>query len=75
MVKSPYGYHIVMKYSMISGAYDKEANETWFENFNSNLTEQLFLELCQSLYANIVVDEKVLASAPDMKSVSVNYNY
>ena len=75
LVSSAFGYHIIMKYEHTEKAYEKEENETWFENFNTALIEKLFLEACQSYYPYITVDDKVLAEAPTMKDVSVNYNY
>ena len=75
MVQSSSGYHIIMKYAHTEKAYEKEANEAWFETFYEDLIESLFLDECQKLYADIKVNEKVLATAPTMKEVSVNYYY
>ncbi len=75
MVQSKFGYHIVMKYAHTEKAYEKEANETWFESFYEDLIESLFLAECQKLYTDISVNEKVLATAPTMKEVKVNYLY
>ena len=75
LVPSNFGYHVVRKYEHTENAYDKEENQTWFEDFTSDLIEMLFLEKCQSYYANIQTVEAVLAEAPDMKKVGVNYYY
>ncbi len=75
MVKSNSGYHIIKKYAHTEKAYEKEANEAWFETFYEDLIESLFLEECQKLYADIKVNEKVLADAPTMKEVKMNYIY
>lgn len=75
MVKSTSGYHIIMKYANTEKAYEKEANETWFANFNTNLITSLFLDECEKLYADIKIDEAVLAEAPTMKEVNINYYY
>ncbi len=74
MVPSPYGFHIIMKYAFTEKAYTLPANETWFENFNENLVEKLFLERCEVYFPDIIVDEKVLAGAPGIKEVAINYN-
>ena len=66
------GYHIIMKYDPTPKAYENAANEVWFKNFNSGLVEKLFLERCQALYADMTVNEKVLASASDIKKIGVN---
>ena len=66
------GYHIIMKYDPTPKAYENAANEVWFKNFNSGLVEKLFLERCQSLYADMTVNEKVFASASDIKKIGVN---
>ncbi len=75
LVESIHGYHIIKKYAHTEKAYEKEGNETWFENFNSDLIEKLFLEECEELFPAITVSEEVLATAPSMKEVGVNYNY
>ena len=75
MVKSNMGYHLVMKYDHTEKAYEKEENEVWFSDFIPSIVEELYLELCESYYPYIVVDEKVLAQAPKMKDVGVNYYY
>ena len=75
MVKSNFGYHIVMKYAHTEKAYEKESNQTWFESFYTDLVESLFLDECQKLYADISVNEKILATAPTMKEVAINYLY
>ncbi len=74
-VESVHGYHIIKKYAHTEKAYEKEGNETWFENFNTNLIEQLFLEECEKLFPSINIDDDILATAPSMKEVGVNYNY
>ena len=75
LIKSPFGYHIIMKYDYTEKAYAKEENQTWFENFNKQLIESLFLQACRELYADITVDEKVLGTAPSMAEVGINYYY
>ncbi len=75
MIESIYGYHIIKKYPYTENAYEKEENETWFENFNSKLIEMLFLEECEQLFSEITVKEDILATAPSMKEVGINYNY
>lgn len=75
LVESIHGYHIIKKYPHTERAYEKEENATWFENFATDLVEKLFLEECEKLFANITVDEDIMATAPTMKSVGVNYYY
>lgn len=72
LVESESGYHIIMKYAVESGAYSNEVNTQWFSGFNDALVEKLFLELCKNYYADIRIDEKVLAAAPIMKDVGAN---
>ena len=75
MIRSNFGYHIIKKYPHTEKAYEKECNQTWFENFAQGLVEELFLEKCKTYFDSITVDQKVYASAPTMKEVGVNYNY
>ncbi len=73
LISSSFGYHIIMKYPYTEAAYSSEENTVWFENFNSSLIESLFLKRCQTHYAEIRLDEAVLAKAPTMKEVAINY--
>ena len=75
IVESIYGYHIVKKYPHTEKAYEKEENATWFENFATDLVEKLFLEECEKLFADIKINEDILAQAPKMKEVGINYYY
>lgn len=75
MVKSNMGYHLVMKYDHTEKAYEKEENEVWFSDFISSIVEELYMELCQTYYPYIVVDEKVLAQVPPMQEIGINYYY
>lgn len=72
LVESSDGMHIVRKYEPTSGAYDIAANEPWFKTFSSSLVEDLFLEKCRELFDCITVDEKVLASATDIRRIGTN---
>lgn len=73
LIPSSFGYHIIMKYPHTAGAYASEQNVVWFENFNAQLIEKMFIERCESHYADIKLDEAVLAKAPTMKEVAINY--
>ena len=75
LVKSDFGYHIVRKYAHSDKAYDKEENKTWFSSFYSGLIEQLFMERCEEHANDISLDEALLATAPSMKEVGINYYY
>lgn len=72
MVDSDDAVHIIRKYEPTSGAYDLDVNEPWFQNFRSGLVETLFLERCAELFDAIRVDEAVLASATDIRSIGAN---
>ena len=54
---------------------DKEENKTWFSSFYSGLIEQLFMERCEEHANDISIDEALLATAPSMKEVGINYYY
>ena len=66
------GYYIVMKYEPLENAYDREENEVWFSNFTESLLEYLLLEDCRALFPDITVDEKVLATAREIKNIGAN---
>ncbi len=68
-------YYLYKKYGTDSKAYEKEENEVWFETFNKDLTEQLFMKKCEEYFADIVINEKVYQKAPTMRDVGINYYY
>lgn len=76
LVPSDQGYHIIKKYAPTESAYEKEENLDYFFNdyfdFNNDLMEQLLLDECEKYYADIKVNEKVVAAAPSMKEVAIN---
>lgn len=74
-IETETGYHIVKKYALTEKAYDKEENKVWFENFPVELTNRVFAEEAEPYYAQIKIDDAVLAEAKDMKQVAVNYFY
>ena len=69
------GYHIIMKYAPTPQAYEIEANAVWFKNFTSGLIEKLFLAECHKLFPEMIVNEKVLADAKDIKKLGVNASF
>lgn len=75
IISDPAGYHIIMKYDATPKAYEDPSNEVWFQRFTSSLIQKLFLAECQSLHEYIEVNEKVLASASDIKKLGANFNY
>ncbi len=71
-VESGDAIHIVRKYAPTSEAYDLAENETFFQNFNTSLMEELFLRECRELFDFITVNEKILASATDIRRIGAN---
>ena len=75
-----YGIHIVMKYKLDEDGYLKEENGDFFRatngtlNFLPALKNVLLADYIETYKADIVVDEKLLASV-SMKSVKANYHY
>jgi len=75
MITSPSGYHIIRKYDNMEKAYSNAANEAYFSDFAKNLINTLYVEECQAHMADIKIDEAVLADAPSIKSVGINYYF
>lgn len=75
LVPSPTGYHIIRKYNNAEKAYANAANESYFENFYENVINQCFLDECEKYADAVKINEKVLAKAPSMKTVGINYFY
>jgi len=75
LIPSSTGYHIVRKYAHTQNAYTLDANQSWASSFYSELTEELFLDRCESFYSEIELDSDLLATVPPMKEIGVNYYY
>ncbi len=69
------GYHIVMKYEPIAGAYDDPNYADLLRGFASSLVETLFLEKCSTFAPEIVVNDKILATATEIKKIAGNYYF
>lgn len=74
LVESDFGWHVVMKYELDTGAYDNEENAEWFEDFGSSVVDWLFRQKCADYLGDIVFNEELTVGI-DMKSVMPNYNY
>ena len=75
ITSDPAGYHIIMKYKPTQNAYDLPANEVWFKNFVSSLVQELFMEECESLFDEMVVNDKILATVSDIKKIGTNTDF
>ena len=75
MISSPSGYHILYKCAPTDMAYDLEANKVWFSSFATDFAGEIFENNAEPYLAQIELDEKVYATAPSMKEVSLNYFY
>ena len=69
------GYHIVMKYEPVKGAYDDPDYQDLLSGFAASLAEALFLEKCAGLTPEIAVNEKILATATEIKRIGGNYYF
>lgn len=74
MVESSYGYHVVMKYELDTGAYSNEVNAEWFEGFNESVADMLFTNKCMEYVDRIETDEELIKTV-DMSTVKPNYYY
>ena len=81
MIRSEYGYHIVMRYENESGGYALKDNSDFFVSttgsgylFMSGLMNQLFTDYLAQYKALVTVDEDALKGV-DIKSVGANYHY
>lgn len=79
-VYSEYGIHVVMKYELPKGGYNDKANADFFATkegqlvFLTDLKSMLLADYLEQYKANIVVDEKLLATV-SMKTVGANFYY
>jgi hypothetical protein len=81
VVSSDYGYHVIRRYEVESGAYANKDNAQWFTDsaygvydFITNLENELFLARIADTVARIETDEELLASVT-IKQVAPNYTY
>lgn len=74
-VKTKYGYHIIMKYELESGAFSSSDSSVWFENFNTALITELFNTKCSDIIDKISVCTENLASARSITEIGINYDY
>ena len=74
VVPSDYGYHIIMKYELESGAYSDEDNSTWFEDFERELMNKLLKTHTEKSKASVEVYEELLEDI-SMLDIGVNFYY
>ena len=75
VVQSPYGFHLVCKYEIESGAYDDEKQKDTFTDFYLNLIAEIFDGECKKYESAVVINEDALESAPTMAEVEINVLY
>ena len=73
--QSEYGFHVFMKFEIEEGAYDNEAYEDTYTDFNDTLIEALFGKECGKYYEQITVNEDAAEKAPAMAEVGINILY
>ena len=81
IVSTDYGYHVIRRYEVESGAYADKANAQWFTDntygvydFINNLENELFLARIADTVARIETDDDLLASVT-IKQAAPNYTY
>lgn len=74
-VEADDGYHIIMRYELDEGGYEKSGYSEWFKAFNTSLVTKLFLEKCQSYFDKIEIDTQSLSTGKSIKDVGVNTDY
>ncbi len=78
--KSDYGYHIIMRYELESGAFSDSGYSVQFTDdngnydFNTNLCSELFMKRLDPYVEKITVDAE-LADKVKISSIQPNYNF
>lgn len=75
VVQSAYGFHMVCKYEIESGAYDSEEHKDTFTDFYLNLIAEIFDGECKVYESAVVINKDALESAPTMAEVEINLLY
>ncbi len=71
---SDYGYHIIMRYEPETAAYEQAEYELFFQNFSTNLINDLFFKKIEPYTKNITFKEKYKDSV-DISTITPNYNF
>jgi len=71
---SDYGYHIIMRYEPEAAAYEETAYKSYFENFYSNLVNDLFMKKIEPYTEKITFEEKYRDQV-DITTIAPNYNF
>lgn len=75
VIESNYGYHIICKYELESGAYDNEKHKDVFLDFYDNLISELFEAECKKYEGSITINVEAYESAPSISEVKSNSLY
>ena len=75
MIETDYGYHVVMRYGLDEGKYADGGYAEWFDSFNGQLINKLFLNECKKLAPDIVVNSENLGRAKSIKEIGINFDY
>ncbi len=73
--ESDFGCHIICKYELEKGVYDKEEHKDAFSTFYQDLISSRFEELCAGYEDMVKVDEKAYGSALTMAEIGINILY
>lgn len=73
-VKSDYGTHYVYRIPLDETPWEGEANADFFENFETSLASELFMEYVRSFLPEVQVDREALASY-SVEESPVNYRF
>jgi parvulin-like peptidyl-prolyl isomerase len=81
LIKSDYGFHVVMKYELGEKPYEKEENADFFVNaetgkyhFVEDMISNLFIDYLKPYTDNIVINEEVYKTV-SIKTVGANFYY
>lgn len=73
LITSDYGYHIVRKYSLESGAYESRTDT--YADFYSDLMDTLFGQECAKYDEQVEIDNEVYAESLTMAEIGYNTLY
>lgn len=74
VIRSDYGFHVIMRYENDAGAYANEANKDCFGDFATNLENLLLEDYLRPYLELIAIDQKVFEGV-SMKNVAANLHY
>lgn len=75
LISSENAYHLIMKYELLPQAYQNKDNADWFESLDEEVAAYIVEQMCQKYSSDVIINDSILTSAMDMKTIGANIEY